>query len=190
MRYLAVVGEGAPATSSAYRAAVEALFAAGYAAKFLSRGELRRDYVVMPLEGQWWAQDMNTFRTRQKDEWSWRMLVRQPDWLPEELLVAAVEKARAKGADPEGLLEVHDLDEGRCVQTLHVGSYDDEGPTLVALHDEHLPALGLRPTGLHHEIYLTDARRTAPEKLRTVLRQPVVALNSPQLSGVSATSRP
>jgi hypothetical protein len=127
----------------------------------------------MPLEGLWWADDMATFRTREKDRWSWRMLIRQPDWLDEPTLRAAIDQAHAKGRDPDGLLQVVDLDEGRCLQTLHVGSYDDEGPSLAYLHDEHLPALGLRPTGLHHEIYLSDARRVAPDKLRTILRQPV-----------------
>jgi hypothetical protein len=172
MRFLAVEGSGRP-DSPAYQQAVEALFAAAYAAKFLSKGELDRDYVVLPLEGLWWADDMATFRTREKDRWSWRMLIRQPDWLDERTLAAAVDKARSKGRDPEGLLQVFELEEGRCLQTLHLGSYDDEGPSLAYLHDEYLPERGLRPTGLHHEIYLSDARRVAPDKLRTILRQPV-----------------
>ncbi len=173
MRYLALEGHGSPATTPEYQEAVEALFAASYTAKFLSSRELDRDYVVLPLQGQWWAEDMTTFRTRDKDRWSWRMLVRQPDWLTDPLLATAVDQARAKGKDPGHLLRVLDLHEGRCLQTLHVGSYDDEGPVLARLHDELLPAQGLRPTGLHHEIYLGDPRRVAPEKLRTVLRQPV-----------------
>jgi hypothetical protein len=172
MRYLAVDGSGRPG-SPAYQQAVEALFAASYAAKFLSKGDLDRDYVVLPLEGLWWSEDMDTFRTREKDRWSWRMLIRQPDWLDEQILTAAVAQARSKDRDPDGLLRLVELDEGRCLQTLHVGSYDDEGPTLAHLHDEYLPAQGLRPVGLHHEIYLSDARRVAPDKLRTILRQPV-----------------
>jgi hypothetical protein len=172
MRYLAVEGKGRPG-SPAYHQAVEALFAASYAAKFLSKGDLGRDYVVMPLEGLWWADDMTTFRTREKDRWSWDMLIRQPDWLDDRILTAAADQARAKGRDPDGLLRVLTLDEGRCLQTLHIGSYDDEGPSLAYLHDEYLPGHGLRPTGLHHEIYLSDARRVAPDKLRTILRQPV-----------------
>jgi hypothetical protein len=173
MRYLAVDGHGSPVTSAAYRDAIEALFTAAYAAKFLSRNDLDRDYVVMPLEGLWWAEDMATFRTREKERWSWRMLIRQPDWLTDPILAAAIEQAQRKGADAAGLLHVVDLDEGRCVQTMHIGSYDDEGPTLAYLHDEYLPGQGLREAGLHHEIYLSDARRIAPEKLRTILRQPV-----------------
>ena len=177
MRYLAVDGSGRPGSQS-YQQAVEALFTASYAAKFLSRNKLDRDYVVMPLEGQWWSDDMTTFLTREKDRWLWRMLIRQPDWLDEQLLAAAVEQAQAKDRDPEGLLRVVELDEGRCLQTLHLGSYDDEGPILAHLHDELLPSRGLRPVGLHHEIYLSDARRVAPEKLRTILRQPVAAVDS------------
>ncbi len=172
MRYLAVDGSGRPG-SRQYQQAVEALFAAAYAAKFLSKADLDRDYVVMPLEGLWWADDWSIFRTREKDRWSWRMLIRQPDWLDDRILTAAVEQARTKGRDPDGLLRVVDLDEGRCLQTLHIGSYDDEGPILTYLHDEYLPGHGLRPVGLHHEIYLSDARRVAPGRLRTILRQPV-----------------
>jgi hypothetical protein len=174
MRYLAVDGSGRPGSRS-YQQAVEALFTASYAAKFLSKHDLDRNYVVMPLEGLWWADDMATFQTREKDRWSWRMLIRQPDWLDQQILAAATEQAQAKGKDPEGLLRAVELDEGRCLQTLHLGSYDDEGPILAHLHDELLPGRGLHPVGLHHEIYLSDARRVAPEKLRTILRQPVAA---------------
>jgi hypothetical protein len=172
LRYLAVDGSGRPGSES-YQQAVEALFTASYAAKFLSKNKLDRDHVVMPLEGLWWSDDMTTFLTREKDRWSWRMLIRQPDWLDEQLLATAIEQAHAKGRDPEGLLRVV---ERRCLQTLHVGSYDDEGPILAHLHDELLPSRGLRPVGRHHEIYLSDARRVAPEKLRTILRQPVAAV--------------
>ncbi|MEU8229934.1 GyrI-like domain-containing protein [Actinoplanes sp. NPDC048967] len=176
LRYLAVDGSGRPGSQS-YQQAVEALFTASYAAKFLSKSELDRDYVVMPLEGLWWSDDMTTFLTREKDRWSWRMLIRQPDWLDEQFLATAVEQARAKSRDPERLLRVVELTEGRCLQTLHLGSYDEEGPILAHLHDKLLPSRGLRPVGRHHEIYLSDARRVAPEKLRTILRQPVAAVD-------------
>lgn len=175
MRFLTVDGHGSPVTSSSYVAAVEAVFTASYAAKFASKRTHDRDYVVMPLEGLWWADDMTTFGTREKDAWSWRMLIRQPDWLTDADLAAAVVAARTKGADADHKLHVERLDEGECVQTLHVGPYDDEGPILAELHDVFLPSQGLRETGLHHEIYLSDARRVAPDKLRTILRQPVTA---------------
>jgi hypothetical protein len=182
MRYLAVDGHGDPNTAPAYREAVESLFAAAYAAKFLSKRELERDYVVLPLEGLWWADDMTAFRTGDKASWSWRVLVRQPDWLPDDLLKTAVEQAHGKGRDPDHLLHLVDLAEGRCVQILHVGPYAAEGPALAYLHDRYLPEHGLRPAGLHHEIYLSDPRRVAPEKLRTILRQPVAAAAAPEVS--------
>jgi hypothetical protein len=151
MRFLAVDGTGNPNTSESYLNAIEALFAASYAAKFACKRVHGRDYVVMPLEGLWWAEDMRTFQTREKDAWSWRMLIRQPDWLADVDIADAVAAARSKGADAEGRLRTVELGEGRCVQTLHVGSYDDEGPTLGHLHDELLPSRGLRENGMHHE---------------------------------------
>jgi hypothetical protein len=175
MRFLAVDGTGSPVTSPRYAAAVEAVFTASYVAKFASKRTHGRDYVVMPLEGLWWAEDMRTFDTREKNAWSWRVLIRQPEWLTDADLDDAVATARAKGADADSKLHIEQLDEGRCLQTLHVGSYDDEGPTLRHLHDQLLPDQGLRENGLHHEIYLSDARRMAPDKLRTILRQPVAA---------------
>jgi hypothetical protein len=128
-------------------------------------------HVVGPLEGLWSADDLQVFRTRDKAAWDWTLLVVQPDWITPELVDAAL---AAVGSRP-GVQRVRfaPYDEGRCVQVLHVGSYDDEGPLLAQLHASWLPARGLVPTGRHHEIYLSDPRRTAPDRLRTVLRQPV-----------------
>ncbi len=173
MTFLAIEGSGDPNVSEDYGHAVQALFTASYAAKFLSKRDLQRDYVVLPLEGLWWAHDMAAFHSRDKASWSWRMLIRQPDWVDADLLGTAVRTARDKGAIAAGRLSRYTLDEARCVQTLHVGSYDDEGSVLARLHEEFLPAQSLEPSGLHHEIYLSDARRTPPAKLRTILRQPV-----------------
>jgi hypothetical protein len=174
MRYLAVDGHGDPNRVPEYAAAVGALFAVAYAAKFLSARELGRDLVVAPLEGLWWADDPQSFVTRDKARWSWTMLISQPEWIDDEHVATARERAAAK-ADASALekLRLVELHEGRCVQILHLGSYDDEGPVLDRLHREYLPEHGLDFNGEHHEIYLSDARRTAPEKLRTVLRQPV-----------------
>lgn len=173
MTFLAVDGHGDPNTSEDYRDAVQALFSVSYAAKSLSRRELGRDHVVLPLEGLWSADDWTAFERRAKQDWSWTMLVRQPDWLDADLLDRARDGVRAKGLPALDLLRRRTLEEGRCVQTLHVGSYDDEAPLLRRLHTEHLPEHGLVPTGAHHEIYLNDPRRTLPARLRTVLRQPV-----------------
>jgi len=173
-RYLAIDGKGDPNTA-VFAEAVEALFPLAYAVKFQSKRELGRDYVVMPLEALWWADDMSTFTTRRdKSSWSWTLLVLQPDWVDEALVDAARTAVAKKGAPPRSAdIRFETLEEGRSVQTLHVGPFDDEGPVLARLHDEFLPENGLAPAGRHHEIYLSDLRRTAPEKLRTILRQPV-----------------
>ncbi|GAA1789136.1 GyrI-like domain-containing protein [Agromyces lapidis] len=172
LRYAMVDGEGDPNTAPEYTAAVEALYAVSYAAKFQSKRELERDYVVGPLEGLWSAADPSVFVTREKSAWSWTMMIWQPDWLTPGMQQAALAKALAK-APAVARLRFETLTEGLCVQTLHRGAYDDEGPTLARLHDEFMPAQGLRFNGRHHEVYFGDPRRSAPEKLRTILRQPV-----------------
>ncbi|MBO3085344.1 GyrI-like domain-containing protein [Cellulomonas fengjieae] len=165
-RYLMVDGHGDPNTAPAFTTAVEALYPVAYALKFASRRELGRDYVVPPLEGLWWAQDMDAFTTaRDKSRWDWTLMVLVPDWVGPELVTAAM--SRAAG------VRVATLSEGRCVQTLHVGTFDDEARVLAQLHHEFLPDNGLRRTGTHHEIYLSDFRRVPPERQRTILRQPV-----------------
>ncbi len=108
--------------------------------------------MVLVLEGLWWAEDWAAFVARDKAAWSWRMMIRQPDWLPRELLTQAISDAAAKGPFAAALVRQRELEEGRCVQTLHVSSYDDEGPLLARLHEEYLPQRGLVPGGLHHEI--------------------------------------
>jgi len=161
--FLAVDGSGDPNTSESYRRSVEDLFSTAYRVKFHSKRELGRDYTVMPLEATWTAADLASFTTgRDKDRWSWTLLNAVPDWIE----APDVERFTAGGVRHRTLLE------GVCVQTLHVGSYDDEGPVLARLHGEFLPDNGLVPTGRHHEIYLNDPRRTEPGRLRTILRQP------------------
>ena len=174
LAFLMVDGEGDPNTAPAYREAVEALFSVSYAVKFASKRELERDYVVAPLEGLWSADDPAAFVRRAKDDWRWTMMVLQPDWIPAAMVTDAVEATRRKGGRP-GLdrLRFDTYDEGRAVQILHIGPYDDEAPTLHRLHTEYLPAHGLDFAGPHHEVYLSDPRRTDPSRLRTILRQPV-----------------
>ncbi|MFC8681283.1 GyrI-like domain-containing protein [Microbacterium ureisolvens] len=175
LRYLMVDGHGDPNTSDSYVEAVAAVFGVAYKLKFLSKRELGRDYVVMPLEGLWWSDDMATFTTdRDKSRWSWTMMSLVPEWLDEEHVERARSEAAAKGG-PAAIerLRLSELVEGLSVQTLHLGPYDDEAPVLHEMHRGFIPEQGLRMRGLHHEIYLADPRRTAPEKLRTILRQPV-----------------
>jgi hypothetical protein len=176
LRYVAVDGRGDPNTSTTYGNAIEALFPVAYALKFASLRTLDRDFVVGPLEGLWRAGDPSAFVMRRKDEWEWTMMISQPDWITDDLVRAAVEAVSRKKDNPTVAdVRLLTMTEGTCVQILHKGSYDDEGPTLDRLHNGYLPEHGLTFNGDHHEIYLSDARRTAPEKLKTILRQPVKA---------------
>ncbi|MCP2636443.1 GyrI-like domain-containing protein [Microbacterium sp. HD4P20] len=171
LRYLMIDGHGDPNTQ-AYGDAISTIFPVAYKLKFLSKRELDRDYVVMPLEAVWWSDDMSSFTSdRDKSKWDWTALNMVPDWITDELFARAV--AAAGEAPVIDRIRLGTLDEGRCVQTLHVGPFDEEGPVLADLHDRFIPSQGLRMTGKHHEIYLSDIRRTDPSKLRTILRQPV-----------------
>lgn len=174
LQYLMIDGHGDPNTASAYREAIEALYPLAYALKFASKRELGRDYVVMPLEGLWSAVDMRAFTTgRDKSQWDWTLLMLVPDWIDRSMVSRAADAVRTKGAPPRlEEIRLESLEERRCVQTLHVGAFDDEGPVLERMH-AWLEANGMRMSGRHHEIYLSDARRVEPAKLRTILRQPV-----------------
>ncbi|WP_210509213.1 GyrI-like domain-containing protein [Naasia sp. SYSU D00057] len=174
LKYLAIDGEGDPNTATDYTDAVTALFSLAYAIKFASKASAR-DFAVGPLEGLWRSDDLGAFRRREKGSWQWTMLIAQPDWIREEQLADAAESARKKRKGTPHLERVRliTLTEGLSAQVLHVGSYDDEGPILARLHDEYLPQQDLAPRGDHHEVYLGDPKRTVPEKLKTLLRQPV-----------------
>jgi hypothetical protein len=175
MQFLMVDGHGDPNVAQEYQDALEALYALAYKIKFISKKQLERDYVVPPLEGLWWAQDMDSFSTaRDKSQWDWTMMIMTPDWITSEIFDNAVEQVR-KGKNPKYLdkVRLEGYHEGQAVQVMHIGSYDDEGPTLAKMHTEFIPEGGWVENGKHHEIYLSDPRRVAPEKLKTVLRQPV-----------------
>jgi hypothetical protein len=176
LRYLMVDGQGDPDTSQEYADALAALYPLAYALKFASRRELGRDHVVMPLEALWWADDPTAFTSaRDKGRWHWTAMILVPDWIPDALFSDAVEAAGSNSA-PAALdrVRLEPLAEGRCVQTLHVGSYDEEGPVIERLHT-FAADQDLRPAGRHHEVYLSDPRRVARDRLRTILRQPVEA---------------
>ena len=174
LQYISIDGHGDPNTSPVYADAIESLYTVAYAVKFGTRKSLGRDFVVAPLEGLWRAEDMSSFTRRDKAAWDWSMMIAQPSWITADVIAAAREQA-AKKKHLTGLRDIslRTLSEGRSVQILHIGSYDDEAPTLHRLHTEYLADNGLTVNGDHHEIYLNDARRTAPAKLRTILRQPV-----------------
>ncbi|MFZ1682311.1 MAG: GyrI-like domain-containing protein [Rhizobiaceae bacterium] len=172
MAFLMIDGEGDPNVSPVYASVIQWLYGVSYAAKFASKAN-GTDYGVMPLEGLWWADDMDTFITRDKSAWKWTMMIAQPDVVTAEMIRAAVDKTRARLGEPPASLRLERFHEGLSVQVMHVGPYDAEGPTIARLHREFLPENGLTENGHHHEIYLSDPRRAAPEKLKTVIRQPV-----------------
>ena len=170
LRFLMIDGHGDP-NEQRYSDAVSTIFTVAYRLKFVSKRELDRDYVVMPLEALWWSGDMASFTSaRDKSRWDWTALNLVPDWITDELFERVRADADAPALDS---LRLETYDEGRCAQTLHLGAFDDEGPVLDELHHVYIPGHGLRMTGKHHEIYLSDIRRTEPAKLRTILRQPV-----------------
>lgn len=174
LNYLMVDGHGTPG-NQAYQEALEALYGVAYKLKFMSKQSLARDYVVPPLQGLWWAEDMDHFTVkRDKSKWDWTMMIMTPDWIERGLFDTAVAEVRTK-KNPAALpkLRLEALAEGLCAQIMHIGSYDDEGPTLARLHHEWMPQNGYTFNGKHHEIYLGDPRRVAPEKLKTILRQPI-----------------
>lgn len=174
MSFLMIDGQGNPNTAQSYKEAVEALYAVAYTIKFTSKKQLNRDYSVLPLEGLWTADAVDAFTEHAKDTWKWTMMIMQPEWITHEIVESAIESARAK-KNPKALnlLRFEPYDEGEVVQIMHVGSYDDEAPTLHTLHTEFMPQHQLTWNGPHHEIYLGDPRKTDPSKLKTVLRQPV-----------------
>lgn len=174
LQYLMIDGHGDPNTA-VFAEAATALYPVAYKLKFASKKTLDRDYVIMPLEGLWWAKDMASFTgVRDKAQWDWTLMIMVPDWITQDLFTEAVKQVAVKDR-PARLddLRLETLSEGLCVQALHVGSYDDEADLLRRMHDEFIPGQGLTMAGKHHEIYLSDARRVEPSKLKTILRQPV-----------------
>ena len=173
LAYLMIDGHGDPNTSEEFAAAIAALYGISYTAKFTIKQTLGIDFHVMPLEGLWWTPDLATFSASDKSDWLWTAMIMQPPVVTAEIVEAARAKAaQRKPLDAIALVRFDRLAEGRAAQVLHIGPYSAEGPTVQRLH-EFIAANGLALTGKHHEIYLGDPRRSAPEKLRTIVRQPV-----------------
>ena len=174
MTYLAIDGHGDPNTSDEYATALAALYPTAYAVKLGFRARTGDDFVVGPLEGLWSSEDPTAFTARRKHEWDWTMLLPLPDPVGAVDVEQGVATATARKPDlPIDRVRVLELNEGRSLQIMHVGSFDDEAAVLARLHDEVMPARDLTWNGPHHEIYLSDPRRVAPHRLRTILRQPV-----------------
>jgi hypothetical protein len=175
LRFLCLDGHGDPNTSPAYTAAVQALYSVSYAAKFAVKKAGGPEFKVSPLEGLWWAEDMSTFLTGDKSEWDWTMMIRQPDAVTGDLVARLADEVAANKSMPVAKeLRLISFEEGAAAQVLHVGPYDTEGPTIARLH-EFIQEQGFTLDGRHHEVYLGDPRRSAPERLRTIVRQPYAA---------------
>lgn len=172
--FLMIDGTGDPNTSAAYAQAVEALYSVSYTIKFaLKKATHPVNYTVMPLEGLWWAEDMSAFLHADRSKWQWTMMILQPDVVSAEAVDQAVSTLKRKKDLPAlGALRLASWAEGRCAQTLHVGPFSEEGPTIARVHAFIHERSGLR--GKHHEIYLSDIRRAHPSRWKTIVRQPML----------------
>lgn len=176
LRFLKIDGQGDPNTSPAYSEAVQALFALSYALKFRARkSPLEVSYGVMPLEGLWWADDMSSFTSGDRSEWQWTMMIMQPDFIDgdfiEETRIGVIAKKDLPGLER---VRLESFTEGTTAQTMHVGPFAAEGPTVDRVH-RFIEESGYEPVGKHHEIYLSDIRKADQTKWKTVIRQPMRA---------------
>ena len=174
LNYLMIDGQGDPNTAAEYKSAVEALYALAYAIKFkVKKGTIGIDFGVMPLEGLWWTDHMSEFSINRKDLWKWTMAIMQPEFVKGSLVEECREEVRRK-KDPAALEKIYfgPYQDGLSAQILHIGPYAEEAPTIEKLHS-FIHDRGYALRGKHREIYLGDPRKSAPEKLRTIIRQPV-----------------
>lgn len=174
MTFLMIDGMGDPNTSKEYLSAIETLYILSYTLKFMiKKGKSAIDYTVMPLEGLWWMDDMSQFSAENKALWKWTAMILQPDYVTKDLLDVAV-KAVEKKKNPPSLSKIRfeQFHEGLSVQIMHIGPYSAEAPTIEKMH-HFIKEKSYQLHGKHHEIYLSDPRKTSPDKLKTVLRQPV-----------------
>ena len=172
--FLMINGEGDPNTSQSYQNAIEALYPLSYTLKFMvKKSDMEIDYGVMPLEGLWWADDMSTFSADNKDSWKWTLMIMQPEFITKEMVDEAVKEVRKK-KNPVALPSVkfESFAEGKAAQIIHIGPFSEEGPTIKKVHS-YIEENSSQRTGKHHEIYLSDIRRAAPEKWKTIIRQPM-----------------
>lgn len=174
LQYLMIDGKGYPGTSQEYQDAIEALYPVAYTLRFALKKAGILDYKVMPLEGLWWAKDMDAFTIEhRKDEWLWTSMIMQPPAVTTERYQDAIEQVTKKKnpvALPKMRLETYH--EGLSVQIMHIGPFSEEGPVIEKMH-QYAFDQGYELRDKHHEIYLSDPRRTAQEKLRTIIRQPI-----------------
>lgn len=171
MNFLMIDGSGDPNTSQEYKDAIEALFSLSYTLKFMIKKTDKVDYSVMPLEGLWWADDMSNMSDKSK--WKWTAMIMQPEYVTKETVAKAIEELKKKKVPPAlSKIKFESFHEGSAAQIMYFGPFSNEGPTIKNIHEFIRKNKGTL-TGKHHEIYLSDPRRVASEKLKTVLRQPM-----------------
>ena len=181
MNYIAVRGQGDPnPEESEYKQAIGLLYGIAFTIKMSKMGSHKIDgyfdYVVPPLEGFWWQEGVIGVDYSRKDDFNWISVIRLPDFVTREDFEWAVEEATKKKKTDFSKVEFFTYDEGLCVQCMHIGPYDDEPATVELMHnfmEEQGYELDITDERMHHEIYLSDARRVAPEKLKTVVRHPI-----------------
>ena len=180
MNYLMVDGQGDPNTSASFGHSIEALYPLSYTLKFMvKKGELGIDYGVMPLEALWWADDMSAFTSGNKDAWKWTAMIMQPDFISGEMVASAVDVVKQKKNPVSlSLVRFEAFAEGKAAQTMHIGPFSEEGPTIERVH-KFIENSGRQRAGKHHEVYLSDIRRAAPEKWKTIIRQPMRYIVTP-----------
>jgi hypothetical protein len=173
MKFLMIDGLGDPNTSQEYQDAMETIFPVAYKTKFTSKKEKSQDYVVMPLEGLWWADNMEEFSMDDRSLWKWTVMIRQPDFITQTVINKAIKELELKKDLPSlSKLRFESFKEGSAAQIMHIGPYGEaEAPAVDKIHD-FIGKEGYKLRGKHHEIYISDMRRTKPEKLKTVIRQP------------------
>ncbi len=174
LKYLMIDGEGDPNTSQDYKDSLQALYSLAYTLKFaVKKGNPSIDFKVMPLEGLWWVEDMNLFSVKNKKDWKWTMMILQPDLIKDVLFIEMREQViRKKGLVLAHKIRLEQYIEGDCAQILHLGPYSAEGENIEKLHTMIIDH-GYQLKGKHHEIYLNTPLKTAPEKLKTIIRQPI-----------------
>jgi hypothetical protein len=173
MNFFLIDGAGDPNTSQEFSNAVEVLYSLSYTLKFMIKKEWEINYTVMPLEGLWWTDNMSEFSLEDKSNWKWTVMIMQPDFVTNNLFEQVVRQVEKKKNPPAlSKARFESYHEGLSAQIMHIGPYSAEGPTIAKLHN-FIREKHYKPRGKHHEIYLSDPRRAAPEKMKTVLRQPI-----------------
>ena len=175
MQYLMIDGSGA-IEGKEFKTAIETLFSISFKAKFISKETLKFDYAVMPLEGLWWADDMNDFISNKKENWKWTLMIMQPDIITNEIINSAIQVIRKKKLELSDNVKLQPYTEGKSVQMMHIGPFSEEHANIMKMHKliEENEGKFDGKINKHHEIYLSDFRKVDPMKMKTILRQPFV----------------